>query len=326
MTVYHETATPIVTNPYAYTTIPPIGRLLEIICTDRSVGGCLRPGNRALANQLGYASASQIPYLLSQLASDGWIDYDPTSGVIMLLKRPESDQAIRSTDRSDEEIADEQQAGALVDSALIDPIDRDLELSDAENETDQIDRSNPQRMEDSCLTTTGDSESVAVKTQIPCVADSISSGDHPVLLLLAELGTAPGPGVLDRVLAVRAWTPQQIRDRWEFDQQRISASNGRLTEGIFWTALMAGQLAPPRRDPNAPLNPAAYAGDPSVLLGSQAPPGPDSPETIGDHARRILPKDASTADWVFIQSQLVRHVSDEQALAALAARRSAGRR
>jgi hypothetical protein len=139
---------------------------------------------------------------------------------------------------------------------------------------------------------------------------------------MAEYGAEPAI-IADAFQSRPDWTPQQVRERWDYDQRRIRASDGKLYEGVFFHALRRGELAPPH---DRPLNPADYADDPGVLLGSQPPPGPDAPESIGDHARRILPRDASTADWVFIQSQLVRHVSDEAALAALAARRSAGRR
>ena len=163
----------------------------------------------------------------------------------------------------------------------------------------------------------------------------ITARDHPILLLLIELGLTPGPGVFERGMAARDWTPQQTRDRYEYDKPRIENSGGKKHWGIFWTAFMAGELAPARPDPTAPLDPASYAGDSLYRLGSDtsglAPPA-DAPEvvepraeSIGDIARRLLPPDASTADWVFVQSRLVRHDSESGALAALAARKAARR-
>jgi len=87
-------------NPFAYEVIPPIGRLLDLLCDRLSIGGCFRPGNRQLADWLNYASASQMPALLSELACLGWIRYDRESRLITLLRDYQSDQSIRSTDRS----------------------------------------------------------------------------------------------------------------------------------------------------------------------------------------------------------------------------------
>jgi hypothetical protein len=140
---------------------------------------------------------------------------------------------------------------------------------------------------------------------------------------MSELGA--NPTIIRAAYAARPdWTPQQVRDRWDYDQRRIAASDGRLTEGIFFTALKSGELAPARPDPTAPLDPQSYAGRADIMLGSDLPP-PDAPESIGDIARRLLPPDASTADWVFVQSRLVRHDSEAGALAALAARRAVRR-
>jgi len=157
---------------------------------------------------------------------------------------------------------------------------------------------------------------------------------------MAELGA--NPKIIRLAYEARPdWTPQQVRQRWEYDQRRIAASDGALHEGVFFTALRSGEMAPARADPAAPLNPAAYAGDSLYRLGSDvrgldpppdaadlrssdlAPPAADEPppESVGDHARRLLPTDASTADWVFVQTRLARGDSDDGALAALAERR-----
>lgn len=323
MTEYHETAVVTSgTNPYAYQIIPPIGALLDIICDERSVGGCFRPGNRTLARRMGYASASQIPYLLSQLACDGWISYDATSGVIMLLRDPrerETDQAIRSLDRrSDAQITDD-------DSALIDPIDRDIQHQDTEYESDQSDRSNPQCMEDSCLAAADhDSESAAARYKYHAAPKTISPTDHPAALVMAELGT--NATLRAKALTKRPdLTPQQVRDTWAHFEPRIAA--GRCDAGAFHAAISRGELHPAPPDPAQPIPVADYADDPGFKLGSDvSPPGDDAPESIGDRAKQLLPPDASGADWVFVQTRLARGDSEAGALQALETRRRAVRR
>jgi hypothetical protein len=327
---------PVVRNPFAYEVIPPIGRLLDVIIEHLRIGGCFRPGNRQLADWLGYASAGQMPYLLSELACKGWISYDRDSRLITLLRNYTSDLPIRSIDHFSDELASEddaleaidpmdQRSVEQIDSAPICRIDRDFDEQDTESEIDLSNRSILQCMESLVTTTESLQELVVVnEIKIPCRDETIDPIDRPTVLLLSELGATPGPGVLPRVLAAREWTPQQIRDRWEYDQERIKKSDGKLHIGIFWTALMAGQLAPARPDPDRPIDPASYADKPGFALGSDLAP-PDEPESIGDHARRLLPQSASGADWIFVQTRLARGDSDDGALRALGARRSAVR-
>jgi hypothetical protein len=178
-----------------------------------------------------------------------------------------------------------------------------------------------QCMEDHVLVAAAlDSESAAARSKIPCAADSIPPMDHRASLL-SELGTAPK--LIAKALTKRPdLTPGQIRATWSHFEPRIKA--GLCSAGAFHAAIANGQIhaAPP--DPTAPLDPASYAGRADIMLGSDLPP-PDAPESIGDIARRLLPPDASTSDWVFVQSRLVRHDSEAGALAALAARRAVRR-
>ncbi len=245
-------------NPYAYTVVPPIGRLLDAIRAHCGVGGTIRPRNRTLADWANYASAGHIAPLLDQLACDGRILYDRSTGLITLLFDPARDQLIPDGINADDS----------EESALIPSLDRFLAQQEAEFQSDPAWDQNAQCMEDSCLTTTGDSESVAVKTQIPCGGESIPPPDHPILLLLAELGLKPGRGVFERGMAAHTWMPQQIRDRYEYDQERIKNSNGTKHIGIFWTAFLHGELAPSRPDPAAPLDPQSYANRDGFALGS----------------------------------------------------------
>lgn len=307
-------------NPYAYEVIPPIGRLLIEICKHLSVGGCFRPGNRQLADWMGYASAGHVSYLLSQLACDGWITYDPTTRLITLLRAYPADPVIGSRDQQAE-------SARFSDSALIPSRDRVLPHQDAADPDEgSVFQPDSQCME-SLVATTSDSESVVVVVSERGDARGGKPNTPPAAQLMAELGANPKI-IRDAYAARPDWTPQQVRERWEYDQKRIAASaelDGKLGEGIFFTALRSGELAPARADPAVPIPVADYADDPSVLLGSQAPPG-DEAESIADHARRICPPDASGADWIFVQTRLARGDSDAGAMAALAARRSAVRR
>lgn len=160
-------------------------------------------------------------------------------------------------------------------------------------------------------------------------------GDHPIAHLLAELGQQPGPGVLDRVLAARRWTAAEVRDRWAYDNERIARSGGRLTWGVFWTALLAGQLAP--KNGATGLNPADYADNPLYRMGSDtagltdAPPGDiATPSDVDDEspsqaARRLLPEYAPYDDWIFVTCRLACGDSEPTALAELAQHRRARR-
>ena len=153
----------------------------------------------------------------------------------------------------------------MANSALIELIDRGFGEQDAETESDQIDRSNPQCMEDHVLVAAVlDSESAAARSETPCSAESIDPPDHRALLL-AELGAAPK--VIAAALAARpGLTPEEIRASWAHFEQRIAA--GRCKAGAFFDAIKRGQLhnAPP--DPQRPLDPQAYADDPGFRLGS----------------------------------------------------------
>lgn len=304
-------------NPYAYEVIPPIGRLLSAISDHCGVGGTIRPRNRTLAEWANYASAGHIAPLLDQLACDGWILYDRTTGLITLLCDPaagsidpDADQSIPAgiTFEEDEE------------SALIPSRDRRFAHQNAAGDFDPAMDQMAQCMEDHVLVAALDSESAVVRTKIPCAADSIPPMDHRVVLL-SELGTAPK--LIAKALTKRPdLTPGQIRATWAHFEPRIKA--GLCSAGAFHAAIANGQIhaAPP--DPAAPIDPQSYAGRDDIMLGSDLPPA-DAPESIGDIARRLLPPDASTADWVFVQSRLVRHESEASAILALAARKAARR-
>jgi len=309
-------------NPYAYEVIPPIGRLLSAITDQLSIGGCFRPGNRQLADCLGYASAGHIPNLLSQLACEGWIDYDPDTRLITLLRDYRADPAIPPMDqRSRDPIAGSDDD----DSALIPPMDRDFPQQYAETRSipprDQL----AQRMEDHVFVAAVlDSESAAARSKIPCAADSIPPMDHRVVLL-SELGTAPK--LIAKALTKRPdLTPEQIRGTWAHFEPRIKA--GLCSAGAFHAAIANGQIhaAPP--DPAAPIDPQSYAGREAIMLGSDLPPeetirdralilaGQPTAETIGSYSR----------DVVFLQCRLGMGDSDADALHALAEHRTQVRR
>jgi len=299
--------------------VPPIGRLLDLILAHLQIGGCFRPGNRFLADGLGYSGASQIPALLQQLACQGWIAYDPETRLITLLRDYRSDRSIRSIDQGDESAPSDEKRS-------IDPIDREIPQSEAEQERAISSGSPKSQCMESLVTTTS--------TKSPVVVVDSEGGDarggDSAARVMAELG-ANWKIIKDAFAARADWTAPQVRARWEYDQRRIAASEGRLNEGIFFAALRAGQLAPPRPDPDRPIDPAAYADKPGYALGSNlAPPG--DAESIRDHASRLLPPPTAatirehTRDWIFLQGRLAQGDSDEAALQALEARRSAVRR
>lgn len=74
------------TNPY--TTMPPVGRLLDLIIARCRVGETITPGNRTLAKWAGLTSIGSIPSSIAQLVADEWIAYDPRGGKITLLRTP----------------------------------------------------------------------------------------------------------------------------------------------------------------------------------------------------------------------------------------------
>jgi len=156
----------------------------------------------------------------------------------------------------------------------------------------------------------------------------VQGGKPAAAQLMAELGA--NPKIIRAAYAARPdWTAEQVRGRWEYDQRRIAASDGKLSEGVFFTALRSGELAPERPDPQRPLDPASYAADPAYQLSSSDLP---PPESIRDHASRLLPPPTAetlkthTRDWLFVQGRLGAGDSDEAALAALNAYRTAVRR
>lgn len=287
-------------RPYEFIGTPAITLLLYAIARHCAVGGCITPGVRALARWAGVSPGLVSP-CLHQLARDGWIAYD--GRVIMLLIDPDqsADQIDQPTDRSE------------TISGLI----------SAENPITVRNSTNDQRadrfeapMVDSCLATTGSRhDSVAVSYRLPCATPNDQPSDridHGAAALLAELGA--GRGVIPKALAARDWTAEQIRARWEYDQERIRNSDGRLTEGVFWAALMAGQLAPVRRD---------TAVDWAQLAAEQQPADGVS---LRDYALSLAPPGLSGRDFQLLLRLLAEGKSDEAALAELASRRSAVRR
>jgi hypothetical protein len=310
---------------YEYIATPPIQLVLNVILR-HAVGASFSPGVRVLADESG-VSRGMITDCLRQLATDGWILYD---GRMITLLRATLDDAIDQViDQSEEIYCDRS-------------IDRSPDLVENGTEAEIYCDRSPDRSRFPPAPpmvfniTTADSVVVSESSTIGGSGgifpnDRSPDRSHPAALMLTELGLTPGPGVFERGMAARDWTPQQIRDRYESDKPRIENSGGTKTWGIFWTAFMAGELAPPRPDPDRPIDVAAYANQPGFSLGSDlAPPGDAA--TIRDHASRLLPPPTArtirehTRDWIFLQGRLAQGDSDETALQALEARRSAVRR
>jgi len=308
-------------NPYAVTTIPPIGRLLDAICAHCGVGGTIRPRNRTLADWANYASAGHITPLLDQLACDGRILYDRTTGLITRLFDPTRDQLIpRGINSEDEEEND--------DSALIPSRDRDLGQQDAENESIPRRDQNAPHMEDHVLVAAADhdSDSAAARYKIPCSVESIPPRDQNAARFLAEKGA-------DEVIITDAFTVRpdltlsQVRDTWAHFEPRIKAK--RCTIGAFFKAIRRGQLhsAPP--DPQRPLNPESYADDPAFKLGSDTSPPDTAQQAYHDaHWRAVglLGPGAPFRAMAIVVERLVAGDSDDAALAALETHRKAVKR
>ena len=306
-------------NPYAYTVIPPIGRLLDAIRAHCGVGGTIRPGNRTLAEWANYASAGHIAPLLDQLACDGRILYDRDTGLITLLSDPDAGSGDPVVDQS---------IPAGIDSAIdpesapIPSRDRVFALSDAEYESiprrDQL----APRMEDHVLVAAAENQdSAAARYTLPCSDELIPSRDHPAALMLAELG-ADEAIIADALTARPDLAVSQVRATYAHFEPRIKA--GRCTIGAFFKAIRRGQLhtAPP--DPEKPIDPAAYSGQPGYELGSDADNA--SSESLRDHALRITPAAISGRDFQFVLALLGGGATDEAALSELARRRPMVRR
>jgi hypothetical protein len=343
MVVYHETlsgtVTPRTLGPYEFITTPPEQLVLNAILDQAGVGDCISPGIRGLAEQTG-VSRGLITDCLRTLANDGWIAYD--GRWITLLRDPSCEETSdRSGDRSGADEA-ETEPEELIDQVIDHLItadlsdrspDRSLSPSPilaalqrrAMRQNDDIPRAkNSDRSPDRSAHMVHDQ----VTTTSPVVVHESSTtggsgGDadrspdrpHPAAEIMAELG-AHRKVVTRALLIVPPWTAQEVRDRWDYDQRRIAASDGELAEGIFFEALMAGQRAPKRRDPQ--LDPAAYAGDDLYRLGSV--PAPDVGESLRDHAERITPPNISGADFLFVMQRLALGEPDAEVLAKLATR------
>lgn len=358
MESYHASATPSVAPrakllPFQYIASPPPTEVFKVILEHCGVGGTFAPGVRQLSLWSG-VSRGLITDCLRQIAEKGWILYDGRN--ITLLRHPDEDDASdRSGDRShcdeSEEVIDQ-----VIDQATATPArDRSGDRSRAaspilaavqrvalrQNGHGPSDRS-PDRsgLTDSDPPLDPPMVHDYLTATSPVVVERVSttggSGgslrddrsidrSHPAAQIMAELG-ADGAIIADAFLARPGWTPQQVRDRWAYDQRRIALSDGHLTEGVFFHALRCGQLAPAREGPQ--LDPAAYANRDGFTLGSAVPP---EVESIRDHAARLLPAPTAAThrqyitDWLFVQDRLGQGDSDDEALAALATHRQRSR-
>ncbi len=326
MESYHASATPSVAPrakllPFQYIASPPPAEVFKVILEHCGVGGTFAPGVRQLSLWSG-VSRGLITDCLRQIAEKGWILYDGRN--ITLLRHPDEDDASdRSGDRShcdeSEEVIDQ-----VIDQATATPA-RDRSGDRSPDSDPPLD---PPMVHD-YLTAT----SPVVVERVSTTGGSGGSlrddrsidRSHPAAQIMAELG-ADGAIIADAFLARPGWTPQQVRDRWAYDQRRIALSDGHLTEGVFFHALRCGQLAPAREGPQ--LDPAAYANRDGFTLGSAVPP---EVESIRDHAARLLPAPTAAThrqyitDWLFVQDRLGQGDSDDEALAALATHRQRSR-
>lgn len=310
---------------YSYVVVPPIQRVLNILLDTMSIGGCRPPLIRELAEQADIARGA-VTDVLRQLATDGWILYD---GRMITLVRDSIDAP---DDRIDHVIDQDDDSEESAVSCASTPETRDRD-SDRSRDRSGIPPAPPMVFNITTATDVVNLEASTIGGSGGIFsADRSADRSSPAALQLAELGLKPGRGVFERGMAAHTWMPQQIRDRYEYDQERIKNSNGTKHIGIFWTAFLAGELAPARPDPQRPLDPEAYANRDGFALGGAPPPGVDEPESIRDRALRLCGEwtaenhQAQIRDCGFLQGRLAAGDSDEVALAALDAYRKAVRR
>jgi hypothetical protein len=324
--------TPRKLGPYEFIAVPPIQLVLNAIVDLCEVGGSVKPGVRALAEASGTCRGMITDYL-RQLEHDGWIAYD--GRWITLLRDPNAPEAPEVCDESHDPI--DQPDGHVEKS------DRSAGRTLAESDRSAgrttlraaVERAHMRHSADQPSVRPADRSvpSFAHPPQTPpmvihdlAAADSVAAHESsttggsgggvvidqpdghwpPAGQVMAELGAHPRI-IADALSARPDLTPQQVRDRWSYDQERIAASGGRLTEGVFFEALRAGQLAPPPR--SAAVDWSAYATDDEAEA-----------ESLHAHARRITPECASGRDWQFVLARLASGDTDAEALAALAAR------
>lgn len=350
---YSTTTTTGVTRtlrPYEYVATPPIQLVFDAILDRVGAGGSFAPGIRTLADWSG-VSRGQITAHLRQLAEDGWILYD--GRVITLLRHPDqADESDRSGDRSlcddthdaIDHLIDHSDQGDTSDrsgdrsptrtpaaSPLLSTDRRVLngQIADAPRDRSP-DRSapsgfDPPQTPPMVLMSHEQQQSLVAVHGIESTNGGSGGGtlidrgidQHPAALLMAKLGA--NAKIIAAAFAARPdWTPEQVQARWDYDQERIERSDGRLMAGVFFEALRCGQLAPARA---APIDWAAYAEREGYALGGAPPDEAErTDESPHERARRICPDDASGLDFQFLLQQLARGASEAKALAALAGR------
>lgn len=320
---YHKSVTPTDTTtralrPYEYVVRPPIARLLIAIRQHCGIGGTIQPGVRQLASWMNYASAGRIAPLLQQLALDGWILYDGSSGCITLLA--DTEVAITERDHSDDEVITERDQ---LDDEVITPRDQDVSITERDRAPrrpsalltaiTRRDRSTP-RMEDHVLAAADQSHDSAAANinHVPCAADSITPRDRlpPLDAALYDLG-ADDPTLRAEILETHPeLTLDALASQWLLAQDRERSGytpNAR--------ALLFGTL----RKPGGWLHGRATSG--AVDWGAYAAPDDEPPaETLRDRVLRITPEDISGLDFQFVLMRLGMGDTDVEALAALAER------
>lgn len=343
-----DPVTPTVTGglrPYEFIATPPIALVLDAIVVHCGLGGSITPGVREIGRWAG-VSAGQISPILYQLADDGWILYD--GRVITLVRHPDQPDDQLGTDESD--LCADQEDDLTQDrhNLATDRTDQAKDRPDltkdrfgAEREVyGAVMRKNApsrgdlakdrfrgrmvhdhEQQQDLSLRS-----AVANRDQVPCATDFDQAADRlsPAAQVMAELGAEPAV-IADALLCRPDWTPQQVRDRWAYDQERIAQSDGKLTEGVFFHALRRGQLAPPRANPERPIEVAAYAGNDQFRAGDDVSDLEAAEESPHERAGRIAPDDATGLEFVFLVGRIGGGATDEEALAALQERRASTR-
>lgn len=278
---------------------------------------------------------ADVAWFTEQLADSSLITRptDEDESTDQAADRDQSDDQIdqqadrdQSFDRIDQDVDRDQRVDRVESiSPLISAVRRRLPHQDAERESDQpVDRfvstnGHPPHTPPMVHETHEQQQPVVVLSTESTNGGSGGSAridqrpDHPAALILRELG-ADDAIIADALTARPDLTPEQVRARWAYDEQRIAQSGGRLTVGVFFHAIRRGQLAP--RDPLAAIDPAEYRNQPGFLVGDDDQDGPGR-DPVWERALALAPPGLDGLSFEFLLVQLAQGASDEQALDAL---------
>jgi len=330
----HTTVTATVTafNPF----LPTIGRVYQVLLDAVRIGETIETTNRELA-EAAQCSASAIPDILRELESRRYIERI-TSGRGSLIVVAERSPM---TDRSDSDQSCDQKTDRSSDRQS----ERSV-MGDRLSRAETPDRSSDRQSERSDMSDpplhppiwnhvlAAEDSAAALKNVLPLGGsggDAIGNTDRwpdrtDVADRLVELGCDEA-GLIDEILHTKpALTLAQIESQW---QLAIAAEEDGYT--VNARRLLFGTLRKPGgwlygRVTSGAVDWSAYAqaadeGPPRVIGETEPEDSLPPEESPHARARRITPDDISGRDFQFVLMRLGMGDSDQEALAALAARR-----